>query len=111
MGEKINQAVSLQYLFPHRQHGRCGQQGQEDSRRRRHPILGQRAWRDFWNRESARGEFRNSLGTEMAVEAPMEKEEALKRKGLGGGRARTRTVDLLRVKLSVHPTLLILLAA
>ncbi len=28
----------------------------------------------------------------------MEKEEALKRKGLGGGRARTRTVDLLRVK-------------
>jgi hypothetical protein len=28
-----------------------------------------------------------------------------------GGRDRTRTCDLLRVKLSVHPTLLILLAA
>jgi hypothetical protein len=34
----------------------------------------------------------------------MENTGALKRKGLGGGRARTRTEDLLRVKQALQPT-------
>ena len=64
-------------------------------------ALGQPDWKaneDFWNSEAELGDFWNSFGTETAVEATMKGMGALRLKGLGGGRDRTRTCDLLRVK-------------
>ena len=43
-------------------------------------------------------QFWNSFGTETAVEAAMDLQGTLNLKGLNGGRDRTRTCDLLRVK-------------
>jgi hypothetical protein len=43
-------------------------------------------------------QFWNSFGTKSVVEAAMDLQETLNLNGLNGGRDRTRTCDLLRVK-------------
>jgi len=51
-------------------------------------------------------QFRNSFGTETAFEAAMKLLVTLNIKGLGGGRDRTRTCDLLRVKHYLNSNLI-----
>jgi len=47
-------------------------------------------------------DFWNSFGTEEQFEAAMGKPVSMKTKGLYGGRAGTRTPDLLRVKQTLQ---------
>ena len=47
-------------------------------------------------------QFCNSFGTKSIVEAAMEPHGTLNLNGLNGGRDRTRTCDLLRVKQHLH---------